>query len=136
MRYLLTVILVLALASPAMSECIPDQQVQAADDFLALPATSAEFTPTDCSTVDWRFDFCTTGEENGTVIRIEIDCLTTANQDVYEQTYRGLKNPHTIGPYNDWNLTSTLKGHLYITKVSGPGGDFEMMDLRAYDFKD
>lgn len=136
MRYLITTLIVLALASPAMSQCIPNQQVTARSD-CGLPDSSAAFAPTDCSTADWVFDFDRTSGTSWTSrpseICIIIDCLGV--KACFSSSDYPPGRSYTIGPYNDQKITDTGQGYLVIYK-RGPCGNFANVDLRAYDFND
>lgn len=57
MRYLLTVILVLALASPAWSECTANGDAEHADTDNDLNIYGGEYQTVDCSSFDWAWQF-------------------------------------------------------------------------------
>ena len=138
MRYIIITItlVVLAMASPAMSVCPANQQVTARSD-CDLPVSSPAFSPTDCKTADWVFYFDRTytyGIRDRSKICIIIDCL-----DIY-YCYRSSEyrpgQSYIIGPYNDQRITDTGPGHLHIYGVGWSCGSFANMDLRVYDFQD
>lgn len=136
MRYLLTLMVVLALATPAMSTCtIYDQELEVESD-CALDTSSNAYTIQDCTRFTWTFEFDRTSKTKGSTII----CAIIRGSSVYS-SYNSLaytvSQHHSFGPFKGHIDPGATTNRLIITRNAPRGlncGWFANIKLKAYDF--
>ncbi len=129
MRYLLTVILVLALASPAWSECIdtPRELLDKADTDK-MPQYSAEYLIGSCQTFDWTFDLTFTPGSG----RTEVDAYVLGSDVHVEEDSKDYKESQRVENSDSGTFGLSQYYQLKID-VSGDTGHWTDMDLRVFN---
>lgn len=129
MRYLLTVILVLALASPAWSECITDPVSPALgpwNDGDLVKTLAVDIS--DCNRVDWAYDFVRTEYDKKPHLTLTIEIVGT----MFSVSFPSATTDP--GPYSDSGTAIVNSGSNTLSMDRGGSvaeGYFEHIDLWA-----
>lgn len=134
MRYLITIFVVLALVSPAMSECTtPGRELEVRSD-CHLPDSSDQYSVIDCSEFTWEVEFYRNSDTTRPNVLINAFVVGSDMSEFYNSGNFRPDSTYTFGPFTGHINNGATSNQLRIARNCLACGKFEEIKLKVYHY--